>query len=394
MGLDATRDSMVRELLATEGVGAMLAWRAEELVMLLDYQPHWGVSLCLYPQQGEPVLYVPELEPEDRYPSEGVTVRRYGWGMMDCADPWGDLINMVQGDIARLKIEEPVSFIEATGQSTPTTSPGETPPFNWDILPEFKQMTGGGYKPLTLRLLSLYTYKTKREIEAIRQANRVAGTGLKAFYESLEAGRTEAQVASAVESAIQNEMGRDGVIFAKGYAMVMSGPNTAQSGRYNRTTGRVIQEGEPVFIELATCVNGYWSDLTRTGCAGQPNGQFEAMFSTMREAQRRAVEAVAPETACGEIDKIAREWIDEKGYGAHFTHPTGHQVGFRYHDPGPMLAPGVRTPLEPGMIVTVEPGIYNPELGMGCRIEDNVLVKESGCEVLSDVPRSLDGKEA
>ncbi|MFN8561249.1 MAG: M24 family metallopeptidase [Anaerolineae bacterium] len=91
------------------------------------------------------------------------------------------------------------------------------------------------------------------------------------------------------------------------------------------------------------------------------------------------------------VDKVARDYIAERGFGRYFEHHLGHHVGFRYHDPGAALAPNSEFALQPGMVVTIEPGIYGQELGAGCRIEDNVLVTESGGEVLSTAPRSLDG---
>jgi Xaa-Pro aminopeptidase/Xaa-Pro dipeptidase len=229
----------------------------------------------------------------------------------------------------------------------------------------------------------LYLRKTPDEIQAIRLANRVANVGLQAFFETLRPGITEAEVAAAVESAIYRRIGSERIFHSRGWAMVQSGPNSADAGRFNRSTGRRLEKGDLVLIELATCVNGYWSDLTRTAAVGSPKEEIEPILTIAKDAQRAAVDAIRPGVSAAYIDAMARDKIAAKGLAAFFPHHTGHHVGFRYHDPGFLIAPGVDAKLEPGMVITIEPGVYAPERGGGARIEDNVLVTESSHEVLS-----------
>jgi Xaa-Pro aminopeptidase len=164
--------------------------------------------------------------------------------------------------------------------------------------------------------------------------------------------------------------------------MVQSGPNSAYAGRFNRSTGRRLQNGDLVLIELATCVNGYWSDLTRTAVVGSVKPELAELLSIVEDAQQSAIDAVAPGMAAADIDAMARDKIAAQGLSSFFTHHTGHHVGFRYHDPGFLIAPGVSAKLESGMVITIEPGAYVPERG-GARVEDDVLVTASGHEVLS-----------
>jgi Xaa-Pro aminopeptidase len=170
--------------------------------------------------------------------------------------------------------------------------------------------------------------------------------------------------------------------------MVQSGPNSADAGRFNRSTGRRLQNGDLVLIELATCVNGYWSDLTRTAAVGSPQPEVAQILSVVRDAQQAAVNGVRPGIAADHIDALARDKIAAQGLSSFFTHHTGHHVGFRYHDPGFLILPGESAKLEHGMVITIEPGAYVPERGAGARIEDNVLVTESGHEVLSRIEGS------
>jgi Xaa-Pro aminopeptidase len=116
---------------------------------------------------------------------------------------------------------------------------------------------------------------------------------------------------------------------------------------------------------------------------GHAKPEAQRILSVVEEAQKASVAQVAPGVASGAIDAAARDIIARHGLAKHFTHATGHHVGFRYHDPGFGLAPGQPQLMRPGMIITVEPGVYVKELNAGARIEDNVLVTETGHEVLS-----------
>lgn len=172
--------------------------------------------------------------------------------------------------------------------------------------------------------------------------------------------------------------------------MVQSGPNSACAGRFNRSTARRLENGDLVLIELAACVNGYWSDLTRTAAVGSPKPEAAEILNLVKDAQQAAVNAVRPGAVAGDVDALARGKIAAQGLGPFFTHHTGHHVGFRYHDPGFLILPGEYSKLEAGMVITLEPGVYIPERGCGARVEDDVLVTESGHEVLS----RIEGTEA
>ena len=171
--------------------------------------------------------------------------------------------------------------------------------------------------------------------------------------------------------------------------MVQSGPNSAEAGRFNRSTGRRLENGDLVLIELATCVNGYWSDLTRTAAVGSPKAEVAQILDVVNNAQRAAVDGIRPGVSAADIDALARDKIAAQGLSSFFTHHTGHHVGFRYHDPGFLILPGESAKLEPGMVITIEPGVYVRELGAGARMEENVLVTASGHETLSRIEGSV-----
>jgi len=168
--------------------------------------------------------------------------------------------------------------------------------------------------------------------------------------------------------------------------MVQSGPNTVDAGRFNRSSGRRIEEGDLVLIEMATCVDGYWSDLTRTVPVGRVSAEQNDLLAAVVEAQRAALQLVAPGVSADAIDAAARSVLARAGFADDFTHATGHHVGFRYHDPGFAIAPGNHDTLEAGMVITIEPGAYVPHLRCGARLEDNVAITASGSEILSADP--------
>ncbi|MGA9392317.1 MAG: Xaa-Pro peptidase family protein [Candidatus Sulfotelmatobacter sp.] len=390
-GNPVSRAQQVRSFLLSNDLQAWIAWRPDELVMLSGYFPFWGASLLIYFADAEPVLFVPQIEPRDHIPAD-LRVREYPWSDLKCADPYAALVLAVENELvkARTKREQAGMNPGAARTSLPIQA-AEQIPIPEDFAAHLSNLTAKPDANRSAAFVALYLRKTPGEVAAIRRANHVANVGLSAFSQNLTPGLSEAEVAAAVESAIYRRIGSGGIFHSRGWAMVQSGPNSADAGRFNRSTGRRLKNGDLVLIELATCVNGYWSDLTRTAAVGSPKAEVDTILTTVRDAQRAAVDAIRPGVSAGYIDALARDKLEAKGLSSFFTHHTGHHVGFRYHDPGFLIAPGVNAKLEPGMVITIEPGAYVPERGGGARIEDNVLVTESGHEVLSRVERSEQG---
>lgn len=386
--MDSIRHARIQAMLAAQEVDALICWRPDELVLTLGYYPQWGTSFCLYPREGAPILFNPVLEPRDRLPAD-LDLREYPWGASP--DPWGVLIDGIKAALhERGASDGVIGFIPAAAQSTPPVNSAEGAPIPIDIPPRL--MAVSAWKDITAAFSELYMLKTPAEVERIRLAHRVAAAGIHAFYDHLRPGISEAEVASAVESAVLNQMAFDEqVTFARGWAFVQSGVNAVDGGTFSRTTGKRLQAGELVMIELGVCVNGYYADVTRSGAVSGAELQpiHREMFDAVYEAQAEAVAAVAPDVPGIQVDQVARSIITARGFGDHFKHHTGHHTGIRYHDPGALVAPGTDLILKPGMVVTVEPGVYGAVLGAGCRIEDNVLVTETGYEILSDFPREL-----
>lgn len=380
------RKKMLGELTERHQTGAMLFWRPDELVMLLGYMPLWGLSFLLYTPDDRMVLYVPELEPEDILPA-GPDIVKYPWGLLNGGDPWEDLFEKMRRHVAVSGLSgRPLAFIRSVGGTAPCRMTAEQPPLPADLVSRLENLVPAGFKDIAADLLCLYQYKTEQDISAIKLAHRVTAEAVKTFYASVREGVAETEVAAAIEATVQNMTGINGIGFARAWPMVQSGKNACFGGRYNRSSSKKLMTGELVMVELGVCVNGYWADITRTASVGRVSDQQEKIFYTVREAQRAALSLMRPGAAMSAVDDAARKHISVAGWGHLFNHALGHQTGFRYHDPGPVLSPGSAGILKEGMLLTVEPGIYGPEVGAGVRIEDNVLITKNGYELLSDYP--------
>jgi Xaa-Pro aminopeptidase len=223
--------------------------------------------------------------------------------------------------------------------------------------------------------------KEPAEIEAIRRAIELTDEALADLLTILEPGMTEHRVAGEIER-LQRAKGGER---SASEIIVASGPRSALP--HGIATDRVLATDEPVMFDLGTVVGGYLADLTRTIHLGSPTAEFRRIYEIVGEAQRRAEAAIRPGMAAREADAVAREYISENGYGDKFGHSLGHSIGLDNHET-PALSPYDDTVLEPGMVVTVEPGIYLPGVA-GVRTEDVVVVTDAGCEILTRSPKEL-----
>ncbi len=146
---------------------------------------------------------------------------------------------------------------------------------------------------------------------------------------------------------------------------------------------RTFKRNEPLLFDFGARLNGYCSDTTRTLVMGEPDSTFKEAYETLFQAQKLAIEAIKPGVKCSDIDKTAREYIDNSKFKGRFGHSLGHGVGIAIHE-APRLSKFDDTPLEEGMVVTVEPGIYIPEWG-GIRLENMVCVTREGSEVINQM---------
>ncbi len=238
-----------------------------------------------------------------------------------------------------------------------------------------KEARGVRLKPVSGVVEFLRLRKDGGELRHLRRGAKVNGEALLEAAKKMRPGVSEDEVALALEAAMR----RRGASKAAFDIIVASGPRGALP--HGVASGRKMRRGDLITIDYGAVVGGYHADTTRVFSLGKPSRKGREIFNIVLEAQMASVEAVRPGATCGEVDAAARDIINKAGYGDHFGHGTGHGVGLDIHE-GPRLAPGSKEALEPGMVVTIEPGIYLPGWS-GVRIEDMVLVKENGKEILT-----------
>lgn len=218
--------------------------------------------------------------------------------------------------------------------------------------------------------------KEAGEICAMREAGRLAVLGVEHLARRcLKVGVRECELAAEFERFIR----RHGASKASFDIIVASGPNTAFP--HYITGNRIIQKNEVVLFDVGCIVQGYCSDLTRTVFLGTIPQKLRTIYRVVARAQQTGLAAVRAGVRASRVDREARRVISQAGYGPQFIHSTGHGVGIEIHE-SPAVSPAGRTVLQPGMVITVEPGIYLPGLG-GVRIEDTVLVTQDGWERLT-----------
>ena len=231
--------------------------------------------------------------------------------------------------------------------------------------------------------------KDDGEIEVMRQAARMLSAAALEALAAVRPGRSETDVALEVELAMR----RAGFAKAAFETIVASGPHSALP--HARPGSRVLTAGDGVVLDFGGVYDGYCVDLTRTVQLGPASGSFRRIFDAVREAHAAAIAAIRPGIAASAVDTAARDALAARGLAEAFVHGTGHGLGLEVHEDPRVTRPGTARDevLRPGMIFTVEPGAYLPGVG-GVRIEDDVLVTASGCEVLTSVPIDLDGAGA
>jgi Xaa-Pro dipeptidase len=228
----------------------------------------------------------------------------------------------------------------------------------------------------------LRMHKDQAELADMRQAIVVAQNALNASLPSINTGLTEREIASELTMQILRNGSDSEIPFAP---IIASGSNSANP--HAVPTDRRPQPGYLLVVDWGANVNGYFSDLTRTFVLGEPEPEFSHIARIVLDANAAARQQAKPGIPAGQLDRAAREVIENAGFGEFFTHRTGHGLGMESHEE-PYIRGDNRLLLAPGMTFTIEPGIYLPGRG-GVRIEDNLVITDSSSETLSDFPREL-----
>lgn len=228
--------------------------------------------------------------------------------------------------------------------------------------------------------------KDDHEIDLVRRSVAVAEEAYEAVREEIKPGLTENHIAGLLISELRSR----GAMQASFEPIVAAGANSSLP--HYRPGEQTIKKDQPLLIDWGAVVRGYCSDLTRTLLIGRVSQKIRDAYKVVHLAQKTAIEFLRPGVTSIQADQVARDVIEKAGFGKYFGHGLGHGIGRDIHEMPSLRKNGSEQELRPGMIVTVEPGVYLPGIG-GVRIEDDVLITHGGSEVLSSLDRSLEGSQ-
>jgi Xaa-Pro aminopeptidase len=224
--------------------------------------------------------------------------------------------------------------------------------------------------------------KTKTEIDSIAKAAHITSVAYEKMLGWVTEGRTEIDVANFLATTTR-ALGSERDAFD---IIVVSGKRSAMP--HGRASADRINKGDVVTVDFGCCINGLYSDMTRTFCVGTPSKKVVDVFAVLFEAHLSALDAVKAGVSASDLDWSARSIIDNGGYGEYFKHSLGHGLGYEVHEEPRISASNKTGLVQAGSVITIEPGIYLPGK-FGMRIEDDVVVKKNGAEILTTAPREL-----
>lgn len=251
----------------------------------------------------------------------------------------------------------------------------------YGVFESYKESVGAELVPTSGVVEKLRLIKSEDEIKIIKEATEIADAAFSHILSYIKPGVKEIDISNELEFFMRKKGATSSsfdIIVASGYRSALP---------HGVASEKTIQSGELVTLDFGALYKGYCSDITRTVAVGEISDELRTIYDTVLQAQLRGMEGLKAGITAKQADDLTRDYIKEKGYGEYFGHSTGHGLGLDVHE-GPGLSFRSQEVLEPGMVVTVEPGIYVPNVG-GCRIEDDTVVTENGNECLSTSTKEL-----
>ncbi|KGX87443.1 M24 family metallopeptidase [Pontibacillus marinus] len=244
-----------------------------------------------------------------------------------------------------------------------------------------EQTTNKEFLGIDQQLSDVRMLKDDSEIQSLQKAVKICDQAFEHITTFIKPGLTEKEIGLELETFMR----RAGAESIKTNHVIASGERSSLP--HGQATDRVVQKGDFIKMDIGARVNGYYSDFTRTVILGEPSDKQKEIYSIVKEAQEKSLESVGPGKTCSEVDKVGRGIIESYGYGENFGHSLGHSIGLALHEK-PVMRSTDETKLEPGMVITVEPGIYIQGFG-GVRIEDLVVITEKGHMNLTQATKDL-----
>jgi Xaa-Pro dipeptidase len=358
------RSALIQTGMATERFDALLVCAPANMAYLSGFRatPFERLIAIVVPIEGPLRAVVPSLEEDAARAALPPQAELFVW--RDEEGPRSALERSVAGLDGRIGIEKgylTVSAFELAASCLP----------------------GASFKDCGPLLARLRAVKDGAELDLLRAAAEVVDRAVtRLAAEELRPAHTERELAAAA-GAFLREAGGEALAFDP---VVLTGPKSALP--HGASDASEVAEGDLVIVDIGASVGGYCADISRTFVAGAtPDSRQRELFEVVREAQAAGVRAAVAGALCKDVDRAARAVIESAGLGRHFVHRTGHGLGLEVHEP-PYLTATNDEPLEEGMVVTIEPGIYIDGYG-GVRIEDDVVVRAGAPEVLTRAPIEL-----
>ncbi len=344
-----------------QGIDVMFVSPSSDLVYLISHHTHVSERLTLFmlPATGQPVMLAPELEaPLARHLATFFTIHTWA----DGSDPYAAVRSLMPGAGKTIAVSDQLWSLHLLSLQA--------------ALPQ------ATFVPASRVLAPLRRVKDGAELAALRRAGAAADAAMADVLKAPLVGRNEREMAQLISDRLIAHGHQHA-----GFAIVGSGPNSGSP--HYVTGGRLIEEGDALVLDFGGVLDDYCSDITRSVFLGKAPAEYRRIYDTVQAAQEKAFQTVRPGVPCQEVDQAARGVISAAGYGQYFIHRTGHGLGLDGHE-DPYIVEGNTMPLQPGMVFSIEPGIYLPGR-FGVRIEDIVVVTEIGAERLNNAPRDLQG---
>ncbi|WP_067836849.1 M24 family metallopeptidase [Amphibacillus sediminis] len=246
---------------------------------------------------------------------------------------------------------------------------------------QYKRAVSADLVPISGLVETIRMIKSEQELSIMQKAAEISDAAYQHILSFVKPGMREIEVSDELEFFMRKQ----GATSSSFDTIVASGHRSALP--HGVASDKRIEAGELVTIDFGALYQGYCSDMTRTFAVGDISDQLRDIYQTVLDAHLKGLAGIKAGMSGNEADALTRNYIQERGYGQYFGHGTGHGLGLEVHE-GPRLAPSSDTILRENMVVTVEPGIYIPEVG-GCRIEDDIIITKDGNKSLNRSPKEL-----
>lgn len=383
----AARRAALSERAAAAGAGVQVWWASHRIFYLCEFAfapTERPIGLVVGPD-GEALLFVPRLELE----------HAEAYAHVDRVVTYAEYPGQVHP--MQVLADELRTMLPAGGRGGAFAGDGDGyAPVMGYRGPRLSDLVGTRFMPLDEAIEDAMMVKSPAEVALIRESAYWAGRAHRLLQDHTRVGRNESEVeiAASASAAAELEAAYQGTFRALSFGR--TGPFALYRGQvgvhsalpHSLTINAVFQPGDTLVTGASSPMFGYWSELERTMVIGEPSTEQRRFFGHMLELQTLAIDACRAGRPCDSVDRAVRAYFAANDLEPYWRHHVGHNVGIRYHE-GPFLDIGDDTIMEPGMLFTVEPGVYVPGLG-GFRHSDTILVTDGDPEYLTDYPRDLE----